>query len=497
MAKTRRRKKRTHVPQYTDPAKKSDPKTFVFWRGKHGRIMKSLEGDLRRVMQPNTAENLRESNRNHLRDFVDIAGPLGVSHFLILTATANAAYLRLVKTPRGPTLTMRIHEYALMKDVTATLLRPRQPDSMWKAPPLVVMNNFAGRPELKLATALFQNLFPAINVQTAKLSTCQRVVLLSFDKDTGRISFRHFGISAAPSGVTRSVKQLVNRRQLPNMGALGDVSELLTKSGYGSESEGEEAAEARVALPQDMGRGNLAARQSRVRLQEIGPRMELEVVKAEEGMCEGRVLFHSHVHKSAEESVAQQEEVDERDRLKAERRRQQAENVARKQVLKKRKPAAQEGDEAGGEQKKKRMWWEDELDGQRRSARDGPEENAAYFREEVGQEPEDMPGAYGGSQSGGRGSFRGGSRGRSRGDGHSSRGRSPGRGARGGPAAAQDGGRGRGFDRGPRGGGREGGFRGRGRGREGGFGGRGSFQGRSSARGRSSPGRSSRGRGRR
>ena len=30
------RKKRTHVPNYTDPAKKSDPKTFVFWRGKQG-----------------------------------------------------------------------------------------------------------------------------------------------------------------------------------------------------------------------------------------------------------------------------------------------------------------------------------------------------------------------------------------------------------------------------------------------------------------------------
>ena len=35
------------------------------------------------------------------------------------------------------------------------------------------------------------------------------------------------------------------------------------------ESEGEEAAEARVALPQDMGRGNLAQRNSRVRLQEV------------------------------------------------------------------------------------------------------------------------------------------------------------------------------------------------------------------------------------
>lgn len=35
------------------------------------------------------------------------------------------------------------------------------------------------------------------------------------------------------------------------------------------ESEGEEAAEARVALAQDMGRGNLASRNSRVRLQEV------------------------------------------------------------------------------------------------------------------------------------------------------------------------------------------------------------------------------------
>lgn len=68
------------------------------------------------------------------------------------------------------------------------------------------------------------------------VSCAQRVVLLSFDKDTERISFRHYGISAAPSGVTKSVKSLVNRRQLPNMGALGDVSELLTKSGYGSVS---------------------------------------------------------------------------------------------------------------------------------------------------------------------------------------------------------------------------------------------------------------------
>jgi hypothetical protein len=35
------------------------------------------------------------------------------------------------------------------------------------------------------------------------------------------------------------------------------------------ESEGEDAADGRVTLAQDMGRGNLASRQSRIRLQEV------------------------------------------------------------------------------------------------------------------------------------------------------------------------------------------------------------------------------------
>ena len=39
--------------------------------------------------------------------------------------------------------------------------------------------------------------------------------------------------------------------------------------GWLQESEGEEAAESRVTLPQDLGHGNLASRQSRVRLHEV------------------------------------------------------------------------------------------------------------------------------------------------------------------------------------------------------------------------------------
>ena len=43
--------------------------------------------------------------------------------------------------------------------------------------PLVVLNNFGQEEHLKLATVLFQNLFPSINVQTAKLGQCQVCVI--------------------------------------------------------------------------------------------------------------------------------------------------------------------------------------------------------------------------------------------------------------------------------------------------------------------------------
>lgn len=52
------------------------------------------------MMLPNTALNLKESRRNQLKDFVAVAGPLGVTHFMMLTATDQASYLKVAKTPR-------------------------------------------------------------------------------------------------------------------------------------------------------------------------------------------------------------------------------------------------------------------------------------------------------------------------------------------------------------------------------------------------------------
>ena len=72
-----------------------------------------------------------------------------------------------------------------------------------------------------------------------------------------------------------------------------------------SESEAElDGPESEVKLKQDMstrGSVNLKNTSSAIRLYEIGPRLKLKLIKIEEGVCDGEVLYHQFVTKTAEE----------------------------------------------------------------------------------------------------------------------------------------------------------------------------------------------------
>jgi ribosome biogenesis protein SSF1/2 len=175
MAKTRRKKHRTHVEVQAKPGEtKNDvPRSFVMKRGKLSDLVSDLTDDVRRVMEPHTAVNLKESKTNKLKDFVQVSGPLGISHFLILSATDKSRYVKICRAPRGPTLSFRVHKYTLAREVAAAQRNPRSPPNAFRSPPLVVLNNFGDAPHQKLATITFQNLFPPINVKKVKLSTCQ------------------------------------------------------------------------------------------------------------------------------------------------------------------------------------------------------------------------------------------------------------------------------------------------------------------------------------
>ena len=58
-------------------------------------------------------------------------------------------------------------------------------------------------------------------------------------------------------------------------------------------------------------------------LVQVGPRLELEVVKVEEGLCDGKILFHSYVKKSAGEASQQQSDKESQRAIKEKRRKQQ------------------------------------------------------------------------------------------------------------------------------------------------------------------------------
>lgn len=79
----------------------------------------------------------QEKKKNTLKDFVHVAGPLGVTHLLIISSTENAPYLRVARCPHGPTLTFKIHEYSLMADIARSQPRPRSTVGIFKNPPLV------------------------------------------------------------------------------------------------------------------------------------------------------------------------------------------------------------------------------------------------------------------------------------------------------------------------------------------------------------------------
>jgi hypothetical protein len=110
------------------------------------------------------------------------------------------------------------------------------------------------------------------------------------------------------------------------------------REGNASESEDETGGnddENQVIVSQQLrSRGNLKANQSAIRLTEIGPRMTLELVKIEEGLCDGEVLYHTHVSKSADEIAELRQRTMEKKRLKEQRKREQEVNVERKQAKK-------------------------------------------------------------------------------------------------------------------------------------------------------------------
>lgn len=180
---------------------------------------------------------------------------------------------------------------------------------------------------IPLLTSSFQSLFPPLAPNKISLSSARRVVLLSYNAEKGTIELRHYLISVRAAGVSRRVRKILEGGSATkpgaskassiaggssvrggsglNSGNVKDVADYLlrtgpTNDGYetatsGASSAGEEDEQTSVRLASDYtGRNNRKGEKRAVRLDEIGPRLELRLVKITEGIPgkEGAVLYH-------------------------------------------------------------------------------------------------------------------------------------------------------------------------------------------------------------
>ncbi|CAI5703976.1 unnamed protein product [Peronospora effusa] len=388
----KRRKTRTHVVEAPTVEKDDTPMSFVFKMGKVPGVVSSLVQDMRRVMAPYTADKLREKRKNTLKDFVHVGAPLGVTHFIFFTNTEAGTNLKIARIPRGPTLSFKVIKYSLMSQMHLVVRRPVDASQAQKSKPLVVLNNFTAPDDhIKLMNVTFQNMFPAIDVQTVALSECRRVVLFNYEKETDTVEFRQYMIRAAPLGLSKSAKTIV-KAKVPNLNNLEDISEYVlgNGAGIGSASDSEVDDEAsHVTLPDSFrGRGNRKAEKSAVRLTEIGPRLTLSLTKVERGICEGDVLYHAYKTKTPEESAKAKAKHEAAVALKRKRREEQDENVAKKQEVKDAKKQRK------AERKRKREQVEDDDEHDETTADNGGNDDDSelddvdYYRQEVGEEPD-------------------------------------------------------------------------------------------------------------
>lgn len=251
------------------------PHSFVIKRGIVTKPVTELMTNFRQIMEPFTASNLKVKKQNVIKDFVDVAAALSVTHIVMFTMTDQAVYLKLCRLPRGPTITFKIKEFTTAREVRASQKRPIMSHGLFRQQPLIVMNGFSSESmELKLTSSMWRNMFPAFDINKVDLNDIRRCVLLNYCPEKDCIHFRHYAIRVKAVGLAKGTRKLVNSKKIPDLGKFRDVSEFLDPdqqnagSATESEGEGDEVEEFRqVTLTQKIRtRGNLINEKSAIRL---------------------------------------------------------------------------------------------------------------------------------------------------------------------------------------------------------------------------------------
>lgn len=332
---------------------------IILKRGRVGPYLRKLVKELRTTMYPYTAINLKESKSNSVKDYLSIVDVYGLSHMMMVTNTDKNSYIRFSRMPRGPTVTLKINDYALAAgiyeqktkehDHNPLKIKPKPLTKSFNHIPLVIMNGFNSnkisedyQEPVKITAMLLQSFFPPINLNEIQLKKCKRVVLfnLTFEQnDEGKnipiIEFRHFDIDIEKYSMKKTISNIINNKKT-DLSKFDNISDyILKQSGYTSGSDNEDPTLGLCEIIQDEEMKSEKNKDEngekiKVKLHEIGPRLNLKIQKIEEGFLKGNVTFHSYMKKSKKEIKELMDKIKEKRKIKKERKQEQEENVQKK-----------------------------------------------------------------------------------------------------------------------------------------------------------------------
>ncbi|KAK7678647.1 hypothetical protein QCA50_018374 [Cerrena zonata] len=223
-------------------------------------------------------------------------------------------------------------------------------------------------------------MFPPIQPQSTNVGGIKRVLMLNKDPVTGNIELRHYAINTKLVEETRNIKKLINshhnpKKNIPNLSKNKDISELVldpySVGGVTSDSEVEDDAIVEIkneennilkkknatAPTEDDPMGEQAeeetnaapsTRKRAIKLTELGPRINMTLVKIEEGLLgSSKTIYHANIEKSDKEIKALEKRHQELQKIKSERRAKQQENVKAKLAKKEAKKARREARKNG------------------------------------------------------------------------------------------------------------------------------------------------------
>lgn len=212
------------------------------------------------------------------------------------------------------------------------------------------------------------------------MSSLKRCVLISFNPVSKLIDLRHYSVTVVPVNLNKGIKKLVTRN-IPNMAKFEDVADFITKGYLLSDSEIDDN-ETHVVLPQNLRRGNLADNKSSLRLQEIGPRLTMRLMKIEEDLLTGEVLYHDYIEKSATEVEELRKKRAMKKRLKEQRKLQQEKNKKRKEMEKIEHKAKTSGGKITDHDRQLLK------DAEEAIGNESEEDDSQYYHEAVGEAPD-------------------------------------------------------------------------------------------------------------